>query len=468
MRRARYRIIIVLLPMTHSGMAARVGVALLLIVCARLATAGEYDDVLRDDGWRDSAAKQDQWLGKEPQIVNGAFDSVAIYRTHDGGSTLLSRGELGHWKQILTLSADHDLSERVQFKWGIRAEHDLNFAFHSNTDYPAEYESQHKSDFDVSEGAFVWRPSDRLDLAFGRQILNWTFGNYLSVLDVLNPHDYRIPQFVRSPADLRRATTMSTVNYHTADTRFSVAGIHEWRFDEYPAYGSDFYIAPGPRPTEVIPDDFSDTGVAAQLVLRGLGTDFLLMGAHYFDDTTYQQRVGGAIELLHNKVSMFGLGATRTSGDWIFITEFAYLQGLRYGTLDTEFSRFDSMFETEYGITRDIKLTAAARNYHINDYDERIGQLSPVSRRFEDEYQWLLGSSFTLLQSRLVLHVDYASFGPNGDGGGYTRTDASYEISDRFMLYGGLLNYRSGTYSNYNGIGDSDRFFVGVRYAISR
>ena len=64
-----------------------------------------------------------------------------------------------------------------------------------------------------------------------------------------------------------------------------------------------------------------------------------------------------------------------------------------------------------------------------------------------------------------IIDIVGAAFGVDFLAGSYERIALEYDLTDNFMVNGGLVLYQSGDRPGFENIGDSDRIFLELKYS---
>lgn len=357
---------------------------------------------------------------------------------------------------------DLELDAEPADKWRLHltgdAFHDFAYQWRGRDDYTPELRDSLEDEAQLGEAWLQGKLARSVDLKIGRQIVVWGKSDNLRVTDILNPLDTR-ELGLTDIEDLRLPVTMSRLDWYGGNWDLTALAIHEVRFDERPAFGSDFYPYPTPLPPEPTPaDGGADTGYA--LALNGIfsGWDLAFYGASLLDDRPHLE----AGVLRHNRIGMAGSAVNLASGNWLWKGEAAHFTHLRYSTLPgAEKSRSDLLFGTEYSGLRDTTLSLEVVGRHLHDWQAPLAAEGVV----EDDVQWALRYTGDFLHARLKLTALNVQSGSHFERGGFTRLQGAYEVADATILTLGLVSYKSGAAMPFNAIGDNDRLFAELKYS---
>jgi len=145
---------------------------------------------------------------------------------------------------------------------------------------------------------------------------------------------------------------MTKLDYFIWGLNLSGIVLHEIRYNKEPEFGSDFFQTVQPLPTTETPDkgfDIDNTEFA--LALHGIfhGWDASLYGAYFYDDTPhFDEDSSGRQKLKHAGLKMAGGAFNIAMSNWLFKTEAAYLDGIRFFNSRKDFNRIDALVGVEY------------------------------------------------------------------------------------------------------------------------
>jgi hypothetical protein len=356
----------------------------------------------------------------------------------------------------------------LELDWGITPDwqahiagygwHDTIYSLRDRGNYSDELLDSMEDELTLGEAWVRGKLHPQLDLKLGRQIVVWGKSDNLRVADIINPLDMRELGLV-DIEDLRLSLTMARLDYYWDDWNLSALVIPEIRFNRNPAFGSDFYPYPTPQPEETsLSNGGSNTEYA--LALNGIfsGWDLSLYAARLFDDLPHLEN--GLRK--HSRLTMAGASTNIAMGNWLLKGELAHFRGLEYTPLPGEKkNRSDLMLGVEYSGLTDTTLSFEIVDRHIHTYDNLLATQGIE----ENEWQTALRYQGEFLHARLKLTALMILFGDPDKGGGSTRVQAAYELSDGLNLSGGIVHYDSGEKLPFNAIGDNDRLFLDLKYS---
>lgn len=366
-------------------------------------------------------------------------------------------------------------SPQWQSEINLSAFYDAVYQLRGRDNYTDEVLDEYESEVDLRDTFVQGTLTDSVDIKVGRQIVVWGKADSIRVVDILNPLDLREPGMV-DIEDLRLPVGMAKLDYYLGSGFGSGldSGVDAWnaslmlipevRFSKQPAYGSDFYVAPTRLPPEEhIASRTEHLQYAAALSGRFTGWDISLHYADIYSNTTYQSTdANGAPVRKHPRVTLWGAAANATSGNWLYKGELALLDGLRYSSLPEEqFRRADALLGLEYYGFTDTTLGVEIADRYILNYDEALN--SSANGIQKEESQLALRYTGKFLREKLELGFLSSLWGP-GDGGGFYRAWAEYELSAGLLLSGGMVVYQSGDNPMFKRIARNDRLFAELEY----
>jgi len=366
----------------------------------------------------------------------------------------------------LELTLKNKFSDRWQGQISARGFYDTIYVLRGRDEYTQQVLDTYESELRLEDTFIQGSITDQLDTKIGRQIVVWGTLDNLRVTDILNPLDLRQPGLTDID-DLRLPVTMVKFDYYFGRWDLSVMAIPEVRFSKLPAFGSDFYPFPAPRPPEGNPDQgFEEMQFAAAMTGVFSGWDVgIYWGNTYADQAYAESSVPGALGPLvlnRPRTHMLGTAANVAIGNWLLKAEAAGFNGLRYtNTPGIEYTRLDMGGGVEYSGFKEATLSLEVVNRHLFDYREVL--LLPPDEIRENEFQWSLRFIKDFLNDTLTLTLLASTFGIKADDGAFQRLDAEYDITDAMSVRGGVVFYESGEKGLFQGVEASDRLFLVYR-----
>ncbi|MCP5055365.1 MAG: DUF1302 domain-containing protein [bacterium] len=450
--------------------------------------------------------------------LTGSFALTGAYGIHHHESNTGTRYDgLTALRNQLSLQLDLDLPAdwkgRVSGYGFFDAADRIRGRHHFSDDVIDEYEWDAELQETYLQGSLL----RNLDLKLGRQVINWGRSDTLRVLDVLNPIDNRDPGLT-DLEDLRRAVGAARLDTYFGEKgnwNLSLVVIPELRFDLNPVFGHDFYptidLSDLTTSLEVglglpagslasldagsltladrRPDRFGERpewGIALGGIFSGW--DFSLHVARYRTNSGQVALRPGLLslpgpasvtlplfeaELRYDRTTLFGLGGNYTAGAWLFKGELAWLDGMRFDTLEqvapfvridtAEKSRTDLMLGVEYYGFDETVIALEVANRHINDFESRLRGFPNWAQ--ENALEIALRVTVTLLNDRLELTALAVANGEKLQDGSFVRLSADWELFEAFEVGAGVLLFQSGEAPGFGSVGENDRLFLRARYS---
>jgi hypothetical protein len=369
------------------------------------------------------------------------------------------------WRGLSRLRAELQLEADYRLRqWRIftsaKGAYDFSYSLNGRSDYTSEVLDEYEWEAELREAFVQGALTGNLDVKLGRQIVVWGRSDNFRVTDILNPLDNREPGLT-DIEDLRLPTTMSKLDYFHGNWQLSVIAVHEHRFDKLPPFGSDFYPAAIPAPSEVKPAaTLANTGFALEVQGIFSGWDISFYGADVYND---QSTIVPSVPFTqkHRRISMAGAAMNFAQGNFLYILEAAHLRGLRYLTdYPTDYNRTDLLAGIEYRGFTDAAIGVDLVNRRLHDYRHILAD-SPEFPQ-QDASQAALRLTRDLLNDRLNLTALLIVMGERAQDGALARFTATYDLADNWSTTCGMVFYQSGNGAMVNA-GDNDRVFLEIR-----
>ena len=372
---------------------------------------------------------------------------------------------LSRLRAKMVLELDAKFSESWQARIAGHGFYDFAYEIQGRNEFTQEVLDENEDELEFDEVWLLGSITDQLDLKAGRQIVVWGKSDNIRVTDVLNPLDLREPGLT-DLENLRLPVTMTKLDYFLWGLNLSGMVIHEIRYNKDPEFGSDFFPAAQPLPTTETPDtgfDIDNTQFA--LALHGIfhGWDASLYGAYFYDDTPhFDVDSSGSQKLKHARLKMLGGAFNIAVSNWLFKTEAAYFDGIRFFNNAKDFKRIDALVGAEYSGFTDTTLSFEIADRHILNFNSQIEE----SPDFTEEDRWVsaLRLTRTYLNETLTLTILAQTFGLTGDDGAFQRFTAEYDLTDAIELTGGVVFYESGDLPRFRDVGENDRLYLEIKY----
>jgi hypothetical protein len=360
-------------------------------------------------------------------------------------------------KSSFFLDYEHKLDLGWKFKINAKAYYDAIYDIRDDT-YSRNELDELRGEVELFDAYLEGSLSDNLDLKLGRQVVVWGRSDTIRITDVLNPLDNRRPGMV-DIEDLRLPVTMAKFDYFIDNWRITPIVIFEQRFSKNPPFGSAFYPSP-----LAAPDDKHYTDVTYALSVGGefSAWDINFYFANMHNDAGYIPMKPNS-KMEHDKVNMFGTALNFLSGSWLFKTELAYFDGLKFtSTQEEKFSRTDALIGVEYKGIADAMFSYDLSIRHLNSYDIRLlSEFNPLER---NTYQHAFRMTYDFMND--TLHANYliSLYGSKLDKGGYQRAWIKYDIADAISTNIGAVDYIKGS-KLLDAVKDNDMMFMDVSYS---
>ena len=404
---------------------------------------------------------------KSPVTLDGYFKVGASWNiAHDEPET----GETD-WRGLSKLRSEiqADVTTQLHKNWKLLVSgklfFDAAYGIRGRDEFTDEVIDEYEWEAEWREVYLQGRLGSHLDLKAGRQIVVWGRSDNLRITDVLNPLDRREPGLT-DIEDLRLPTAMSRLDGYWGQWNLTGIAIHEIRFNKNPVFGSDFFPATMPLPSEETPSDTFDNTEWA-LALNGIfsGKDISFYWANLFDENAHTVlSPGSGLIRQHARVSMWGAAGNLALGNWLLIGEAAYWTGLKFfNNADQRYQRLDALVGIEYSGFDDTTLTLEWAVRHIHDFEEGLKSAPDFAQ--EDEIINAVRLTRTFWNETLESTLLALVYGPLGQDGSLMRLTLDYDWSDSVSIKIGAVFYQSGDRFTFREIGDNDRLFLEIKYS---
>ena len=367
--------------------------------------------------------------------------------------------DFNSFKSELFLDYEHKFENGYKFKINAKAYYDAIYSLKGREDYTHQELDGLESEIELFDAYVEGKILGNLDFKIGRQVVVWGRSDTIRVTDILNPLDNRLPGMV-DIEDLRLPVLMAKFDYFVGNWRITPIAILEQRFSKNPPFGSDFY----PALIEA-PDDEKSDDVTYALSIGGEfeGWDINFYAAKVRDDAGYIDFTDPNVHFKHDKVKMYGAAVNVLSGSWLFKSEIAHFEGLKYtSTPDQEFSRTDLLLGVEYNGIADTMISYDVVSRNVHSYDQRLlAEQSPLKKH---NYQHALRFTTEFLNASLKANYLISLFGEKLDEGGYQRAWVEYDLADGITLGGGIVDYIGGSIL-FDTVKNNDRVFADISYS---
>lgn len=417
----------------------------------------EHSDASREDimnGFDDepvnSAKDEDgKLLGFLGGLTGKITEQVAFAANDDA-----PHDNINSVKTSLFLDYEHKFDNGFKVKTNAKAYYDAVYNLRGTEKYSADELDELKDEVELFDAYVEGSITDNLDMKLGRQVVVWGRSDTIRVTDILNPLDNRRPGMV-DIEDLRLPVVMAKFDYFVGDWRVTPMAIVEQRFTKNPPAGSAFNSNPNVMENE----DYNGVTPALSVGAEFSGWDVNFYAAKTRSDTGYVE----AGKIKHDKVNMFGTAVNVLNGSWLFKSELAHFDGLKYTTTpNKEFKRTDALLGVEYNGIADtlISYDVAVRKMH--DYDARLDN-DPLGAE-EESYQHAFRVSSDFMNATVKANYLISLYGKGLDEGGFQRAWAKYDIADGIFANVGYVDYMGGS-KRFDAVKNNDIAFVDVTYS---
>lgn len=406
-----------------------------------------FEETSTEDSVEESVELIEGLTGKFTEQVAYSYNGS---KPHDGWTSL---------KSSLFLDYEHKFESGWRMKANARAYYDLIYDIRDEK-YTKEELDEQRAEVELFDAYLEGSISENLDMKLGRQVVVWGRSDTIRITDILNPLDNRRPGMV-DIEDLRLPTTMLKFDFFWDNWRVTPIAILEQRFSKNPAFGSAFSPAPFVVPEN---ENYTDATFALSVGAEFSGWDMNLYAAEVRDDAGYiELPMSSNSRVKHDKVTMFGTALNVLSGAWLFKSELAYFNGLKYtSTGEKEFSRTDVLLGVEYKGIADTLLSYDISLRHFNTYDTRLShEIMPTG---ENTYQHAFRVSSDFLNATLTANYLISLYGKKLDEGGFQRAWVKYEVAEGINMNFGVVDYIGGS-KLFDSIKDNDMLFVDISYS---
>lgn len=364
----------------------------------------------------------------------------------------------------LYLSAKFNRDWRGYF--GVKGFYDLAYTLRGRDEFTEEVLDKYEKEAEFTEVYVQGRVARGLDLKIGRQIVVWGRSDYIRVTDILNPIDNREPGYT-DIEDLRLPVTMTKLDFFVNSWTLTALAIHETRFNKIPTFGHYFYPYEYRLPPEEenLPNFDNPQWAAA---LNGIFSqkDFSLYWGNLLNSDAHIESIGSPPRFArrHERVQFYGGAFNIASGNWLFKSEGAILQGVKFAnTGDEEFMRSSMLVGFEYSGFDDTFISADISVFNIHDFKE-ILETRPD---YAQETQWRSAFSVSrdFFYQSLNVQLLALIFGEKAQDGAMYRLTGGYDITDAWNLRVGVALYESGDLYTLRSIGDNDQIFAELKYS---
>ena len=352
---------------------------------------------------------------------------------------------------------EHKFENGIKVKINAQAYYDAIYSIKGREKFTHAVLDELESQVELFDAYIEGKIGENLDFKVGRQVIVWGRSDTIRVTDILNPLDNRLPG-MRDIEYLRLPVTMVKLDYFTGDWRITPIAILEQRFSYNPPFGGDFNPLPFPRSAD---ESYDDVTYALSVGAEFTGWDVNFYAANTRDNAGYLD-LNDRSSWKHEKVMMYGTALNVVSGSWLFKTELAHFDGLKYtSTADETFHRTDVLLGIEYNGISDTFMSYDIATRHIHDYDGRLlAEYNPLKKY---NYQQAFRVSSNFLNDMLKANYLITLFGEKLDEGGFQRVWFEYDLSTDVNVGVGVVDYIGGS-ALFDAVENNDMIFSSISY----
>lgn len=399
-------------------------------------------------------------------VINfsGSFSNIISYApfNHTTAADYQIHG-LTSFKPRLSLAMDSKLSKSWSAKISGWAFYDLAYTIQDRSTYSSEVLENYEKEMELGETFINGRLTDRFDISFGRQITVWGKTDFFRVADMVNPIDNR----ERGLDDIefkRLPVLMTKVDSYNGPWHMSGIITHEIRYNKNPVYGNDFYPYNFPAPPREDLDNTPENSDIGLTVDRSyLGYDVAIYLGSYLKELDLVGLSSKTPKRYNSRLFTVAAAAEKTLGHWLFKTETAYVDGLKYYSIPKEsMSRLDILFGTDYTGFSNTRLSLEMVNRHLFQLDTEIaGQENTPSK---NEFVWAFRAARSFLREKLSLSLLSYIGGLGFTQGSAQNLSLKYAINDQTTISTGYIFVHSGDNYFMKNVGENDKFFLKLKY----
>ncbi|NOR54828.1 MAG: DUF1302 family protein [Sulfurovum sp.] len=412
----------------------------------------ELDEVPVED--TSSEEEKSSWI---PGLTGKITEQVA-YSLYSSAP----HNDISSVKSTLFLDYEHKFENGWKLKANARAYYDAIYSLRGTSKFSAQELKELRSEIELFDAYLEGSLTDNFDVKVGRQVVVWGRSDTLRVTDVLNPLDNRRPAMV-DIEDLRLPVTMAKFDYFIGDWRITPIAILEQRFSKNPPFGSVFNPSPLVAPST---EKYDDVTYALSVGAEFSAWDVNFYAARLRNDEgqlVLPSPTQNTALIKHDKINMFGTAVNVLSGSWLFKTELAYFDGLKYfSTGDEEFSRTDLLLGVEYNGIADTLISYDIVSRNFSSFNPRLN-LEAIPLR-KNDYQHAFRVSSDFINATVTVNYLLSLYGEKLDEGGFQRAWVKYDLLDGVNVNVGVVDYIGGS-ALFDVIKDNDMIFADIAYS---
>ncbi len=415
-----------------------------------LSLSAYAEDGFDDEGFDDEIV--------EVVIDNASATKATLYGSIDFEShyNINNNKDLSSLKALADIIGEYKLDNGNKIKGNLKGYYD--FIYDSGLSNYSNTPDGYKNEINLNELTIEGDINSDLDFKVGRQIVVWGKSDSIRITDILNPIDNRVPGVV-DIKNLRLGRAMSKLDYYFDELNLSLIALHENRFTKTAAYGSDFKTTVD-KATNKPSDSLNNTGIALSLTGAFEGYDLGLYFADTYIDKSYLDVASDTL-YFDNKSKMLGIAYNQVFGSYLFKSEIAYFDQIKYTNVSDAKARTDALLGLEYSGISDGSLSYELAYRVINDYDDNIYAKNNAWKD-KREYQQVLRFTQSYLNQTVDLLATLSVFGKDAQDGGSARVSVDYELDEQSAISGGIIDYLGGDNPAIDANKDNDRIFMKI------
>ncbi len=420
----------------------------------------DSEEAPRDGTSRTRAAEPAFELGGELFLASSVNFAHSAPRPGNADSRGLSRLQAG-----MRLELDAEGPAGIHAHVSGRGFRDFAYAIKDRDEFTHGVLQTYESDLELGEAWLRASPLPRLHVKVGRQIVVWGRSDTLRVLDVLNPVDEREPG-IADLSEMRLPVAMTRVDGYFGRWTATGIAIHESRQNKEPVPGSDFFppIDGVPIPGVLRPGHGGrNTQWAGALTGVFSGWDLSLHYASFLSDVPYLSGAPPGFLNVLARNQLFGAGASWTRGNWLLKGEVAQRRGIRFASVQRQFSRTDFLAGIEYSRSSSSQAALEIAVRQLHGYESALLQFPDFARRRRVETS--LRYSINAWNDRLHATLLGIVLGEHAQDGTAYRLSFAYELRDAWTLDGGVLVFEEGELPPLSAFDENDRVYLGISYS---
>ncbi|MBU0720243.1 DUF1302 family protein [bacterium] len=409
---------------------------------------------------------------------NLAFKTSLGYIKHEVDS--IEYSGINQAQTSLYLQLDSKLNDNWKLRVSGDAFYDAIYDIHKDNDYRDEILDDYKTQLRFDDVYLQGKISPSLDAKIGRQIVVWGKSDNIRVTDVINPIDNRQPGMT-DIEDLRLSVAMAKFDYYLGMWNLSFMAIAENRIMLEATPRGEFFAVDALFASSgtSVPDPFlplhppaasihnMQYAFAANGVFSGWDLSFyaanVLDQKWHFDKLPSPSTPLTSITREVSKINMLGSALNIVNGNWLYKSEIAFLNGVRYNTTLDEKNRLDALVGVEYMGFKDTVLSFELADRHIFEYENQMKDQADFVD--EDEVQTALRATKSFANDTVDVTALLSMFGSSWQNGGFARVWMEYEIRDALSCNFGIVDYIGGGKPLMESNKDNDRVFADIKYS---